>query len=288
MMTGSRVFFAMADRGLFFHAAARVSPRFNSPAVAIWLATALGVAYVLGTTSRSWPTSSSSASGPSTHSRCGRVRVAPPASRAAGRIGCGLIRWCPAVFLLASGLMVLTRCSPTRATPVLPCSSLWPGAGVLAARAVRAPALILQPLVGALREGLNPIRVRADAVVLRPVLGNLSDRFGRRPVLLFALLALGCDYLACAPVISWLFVGAWSRASRGLSSPGLLGNLGGMPLPRMLDLHLELRILRAPPERLDGPGRVGNQLRRISGPSRYPPPRQCDARLPVSRLPARC
>src|SRR5256885_3264916 len=40
-------------------------------------------------------------------------------------------------------------------------------------------------------------------------------------------------------------------------------------VPRMLDLHLELGILRAPPERLDGPGRVGNQLRRISGPSRY-------------------
>src|SRR5205814_6377656 len=38
--------------------------------------------------------------------------------------------------------------------------------------------------------------------------------------------------------------------------------------PPMLDLHLELGILRAPPERLDGPGRVGNQLRRISGPSR--------------------
>jgi len=47
MMTGSRVFFAMADRGLFFRAAARVSPRFDSPSVAIWLATALGVAYVL-------------------------------------------------------------------------------------------------------------------------------------------------------------------------------------------------------------------------------------------------
>src|SRR5947208_7996332 len=42
-----------------------------------------------------------------------------------------------------------------------------------------------------------------------------------------------------------------------------------MLLPRMLDLHLELGILRAPPERLDGPGRVGNQLRRISGPARY-------------------
>src|SRR2546426_781607 len=47
------------------------------------------------------------------------------------------------------------------------------------------------------------------------------------------------------------------------------GLLRGMPLPRMLDLHLELGILRAPPERLDGAGRVGNQLRRISGPSRY-------------------
>jgi basic amino acid/polyamine antiporter, APA family len=47
MMTGSRVFFAMADRGLFFRGVARVSPRFHSPSVAIWLACVLGVAYVL-------------------------------------------------------------------------------------------------------------------------------------------------------------------------------------------------------------------------------------------------
>ena len=47
MLGGSRIFYAMADRGLFFRAAARVSPRFDSPSVAIWLATALGVAYVL-------------------------------------------------------------------------------------------------------------------------------------------------------------------------------------------------------------------------------------------------
>jgi len=42
-----------------------------------------------------------------------------------------------------------------------------------------------------------------------PVLGNLGDRFGRRPVLLFALLALGLDYLlmAFAPTIVWLFAG---------------------------------------------------------------------------------
>jgi amino acid transporter len=47
MMTGPRIFFAMADRGLFFRVIARVSPRFQSPSVAIWLATTLGVLYVL-------------------------------------------------------------------------------------------------------------------------------------------------------------------------------------------------------------------------------------------------
>ncbi len=47
MMTGPRIFFAMADRGLFFPAIATVSPRFKSPSVAIGLATVLGVVYVL-------------------------------------------------------------------------------------------------------------------------------------------------------------------------------------------------------------------------------------------------
>jgi len=42
-----------------------------------------------------------------------------------------------------------------------------------------------------------------------PVLGNLSDKYGRRPVLLFSLLGFGIDYifLAVAPTIGWLFVG---------------------------------------------------------------------------------
>jgi APA family basic amino acid/polyamine antiporter len=47
MMTGPRIFFAMSDRGLFFQSIARVSPRYQSPSVAIWLATGLGVVYVL-------------------------------------------------------------------------------------------------------------------------------------------------------------------------------------------------------------------------------------------------
>src|SRR3954469_1767056 len=45
--------------------------------------------------------------------------------------------------------------------------------------------------------------------VFSPVLGVLSDRFGRRPIILLSNLGLGLDYvvMALAPTIGWLFLG---------------------------------------------------------------------------------
>jgi MFS transporter, DHA1 family, tetracycline resistance protein len=45
--------------------------------------------------------------------------------------------------------------------------------------------------------------------VCAPIIGNLSDKYGRRPVLLFSLMGFGIDYLflAFAPTIWWLFLG---------------------------------------------------------------------------------
>ena len=42
-----------------------------------------------------------------------------------------------------------------------------------------------------------------------PVMGGLSDKFGRRPVLLFSLFGFGLDYVlqGFAPTITWLFIG---------------------------------------------------------------------------------
>jgi DHA1 family tetracycline resistance protein-like MFS transporter len=52
-----------------------------------------------------------------------------------------------------------------------------------------------------------------------PILGGLSDKYGRRPVLLFSLLGLGFDYIfsAFAPTIGWLFIGRLLAGISGAS-----------------------------------------------------------------------
>src|SRR5476651_1871546 len=54
-----------------------------------------------------------------------------------------------------------------------------------------------------------------------PVMGNLSDRFGRRPVLILSLVALSIDYAitGLAPTITWLFVGRFLSGAGGAAYP---------------------------------------------------------------------
>ena len=53
--------------------------------------------------------------------------------------------------------------------------------------------------------------------IFAPVTGGLSDRFGRRPIVLLSNFGLGCDYIlmAVAPTLSWLFLG---RIISGITS----------------------------------------------------------------------
>jgi len=55
--------------------------------------------------------------------------------------------------------------------------------------------------------------------VFAPVLGNLSDRFGRRRVILFAVGTLGIDYIIMgfAPTLAWLFIGRAIAGAAGAS-----------------------------------------------------------------------
>ncbi|MBC7615389.1 MAG: TCR/Tet family MFS transporter [Pedobacter sp.] len=57
--------------------------------------------------------------------------------------------------------------------------------------------------------GLLLVAYSVMQFISSPVLGSLSDKFGRRPILLISLFGLGVDYifLAFAPTIIWLFAG---------------------------------------------------------------------------------
>lgn len=56
--------------------------------------------------------------------------------------------------------------------------------------------------------------------IFAPLVGNLSDKYGRRPIILISLFAFSLDYLllAFAPTITWLFVG---RIIAGISGASI-------------------------------------------------------------------
>ena len=86
------------------------------------------------------------------------------------------------------------------------------------------PALLVQ-LTGesvnaaAIHGGWLAFAYAAMQFVCAPVLGNLSDRYGRRPVLLSAIGAFGIDYIVMglAPTLGWLFLGRVVAGMAGAS-----------------------------------------------------------------------
>ena len=85
--------------------------------------------------------------------------------------------------------------------------------------------LLVKELSGSAVEGARYIGIFAAVYgamqfIFAPVLGRLSDRYGRRPLLLISLLGIGLDYilLAVAPTLAWLFVG---RVLAGIAGSSL-------------------------------------------------------------------
>ncbi len=75
-----------------------------------------------------------------------------------------------------------------------------------------------------------------------PLLGELSDRFGRRPVILASVFGLGCDYvlLALAPNLWWLFLGRLIAGATSANVPAVTAYIADVSpeeeLPRLYGL----------------------------------------------------
>jgi len=86
------------------------------------------------------------------------------------------------------------------------------------------PGLIMEVAGGTVSDASNygGWLIAAYAVmqfVCAPIMGALSDRYGRRPVLLASLFGFGIDYIftAFAPTLSWLFLGRIIAGMMGAS-----------------------------------------------------------------------
>ncbi|MFD0994046.1 TCR/Tet family MFS transporter [Tenacibaculum geojense] len=69
--------------------------------------------------------------------------------------------------------------------------------------------------------------------IFAPIVGNLSDKYGRKPILLISLLAFTLDYilLAFAPTITWLFIGRIIAGITGASITTASGYIADISTP---------------------------------------------------------
>lgn len=100
------------------------------------------------------------------------------------------------------------------------------------------PGLIQQLTGGDLSEastygGLLTFSYATFQFLFAPVVGALSDRYGRRPVLLASLMGLGIDYifLTLAPTIGWLFVGRMIAGIFGASFTTVMAYIADITTP---------------------------------------------------------
>lgn len=70
--------------------------------------------------------------------------------------------------------------------------------------------------------------------IFSPLLGSLSDRFGRRPVVLLSNFGLGIDYfvMAIAPTLNWLFLGRVISGITAASIPTAMAYIADVTPPK--------------------------------------------------------
>lgn len=81
--------------------------------------------------------------------------------------------------------------------------------------------------------GLLLVAYAIAQFIFSPVIGGLSDKYGRRPILLISLFGLGVDYifLSFAPSMAWLFVGRIIAGITGASFTTAMAYIADVSTP---------------------------------------------------------